>query len=707
MGREPFRKKLLAWYRKNARHDLPWRKTRDPYRIWVSESMLQQTQVATVIPYYRRFLRRFPSVKRLGRSPLKEVLEIWSGLGYYSRAKNLHAAAQEILGRYDGQIPNQVEDLLTLPGVGRYTAGAVASIAYDRPAPILDGNVTRVLVRYLGIREDPKLPAVQSQLWAVAEHLVKEKGTGTYLSPSPGEFNQALMELGALVCTPRRPNCPACPVSGNCLARRNGWQDRIPPPRPTPPRKKILYLCGILERDGSLLLARRPLSGLLPGLWEFPGGEKGPAESEPQGLIRLLQERLGIRVEPGKPRATLKQTLSHRELEIRAFDCRFDDAAVRPRWYLETGWVPRRNLGKMALTAGMRRLAQTLLCALFLAGCATVAVGPPIDPEELKSTELFYQVKARRHLYNQVIRVRTIGERLLTAVPEEKRLPDPDPQVGLLLDNLTQVSAQVFEIPGMEPDPDGPTERERKPWKHKKACLIVGVLPGSPASEAGIEPGDLLIQVEGRKTPTVRQAAELFSRLEPHDTAHLLLERRGAPFEQTLTVGAKDYPAIFHVSDDDSVNAYASPGLVVVSAGLLRFVQSDDELAVVMGHELAHLTQGHIGKAMAPNLLGGLLGSVVGSAAEIVFPGSGSKVGRVPAAGITAPFSKDFEREADRVGLEYTHRAGYQIEAGITFWDRFATELGQSLSPSYLNTHPTSPERLLRIKKTIEELKAE
>ncbi|MBI3317834.1 MAG: A/G-specific adenine glycosylase, partial [Candidatus Omnitrophica bacterium] len=196
---ERFRRQLLAWYLKNHRKDLPWRKTTDPYRIWVSEIMLQQTQVATVIPYYRRFLKRFPTLRSLAIAQATEVVEAWSGLGYYSRARNLHSAAQEVLWWHGGRLPREPEELLKLPGIGRYTAGAIASIAYDRPAPVLDGNVARVLSRTVGIRRKIQDPAVQKKLWATSSALVPPK--------SPGTFNQALMELGALVCTPKDPQC--------------------------------------------------------------------------------------------------------------------------------------------------------------------------------------------------------------------------------------------------------------------------------------------------------------------------------------------------------------------------------------------------------------------------------------------------------------------------------------------------------------------
>ena len=343
---------LLPWYRQNFRKNLPWRKNKDPYRIWISEIMLQQTQVSTVTAYYQQFLKEFPSVEALAKAPLTQVLDAWSGLGYYSRAKNLHQAAQVICRDHNGKIPNEVSQLLTLPGVGRYTAGAIASIAYDRPAPILDGNVIRVLCRYFGIRGDPRESAVQKKLWALSSQLVP--------IDSPGDFNQAMMELGALVCTPHSPRCLACPLEKSCVAYKRGWQEDLPKPRVATTKKKILYPCGIIERSGRFLLARRPLTGLLPGLWEFPGGEKKDGESLGECLTRSLSQRLGIRVGPTTHCPVIKQTLSHREIEIHPFECRWSGRKILPRWYLEIRWVPRNALRRMPLTAGMLRLAKTL-----------------------------------------------------------------------------------------------------------------------------------------------------------------------------------------------------------------------------------------------------------------------------------------------------------------------------------------------------------
>ncbi len=217
--RSALRRKLLAWYRAHRR-DLPWRRTRDPYAIWISETMLQQTRVETVIPYWERFLARFPDVETLATADTDDVIALWAGLGYYSRARNLHRAAQIVMEHHAGRLPGDVDALRELPGVGRYTAGALASIAFDKPAPIVDGNVARVLARVFAIDADVRSAAVQERLWSEAEQLAR--------GDDPGAMNQALMELGATVCTPRAPQCPACPWQPHCAARAQGRAELLP-----------------------------------------------------------------------------------------------------------------------------------------------------------------------------------------------------------------------------------------------------------------------------------------------------------------------------------------------------------------------------------------------------------------------------------------------------------------------------------------------
>jgi A/G-specific adenine glycosylase len=304
------RRALLAWYRRERR-DLPWRRTRDPWAIWVSETMLQQTRVETVIPYYERFLARFPSVEALASADADELMQHWAGLGYYSRARNLQAAAGQVVREHGGVVPDRVEALLELPGVGRYTAGALASIAYDRPAPVVDGNVARVLARLLDLSLDVASPAGQRRLWSEAEALVAGE--------APGELNQALMELGALVCTPRAPRCAQCPVRRRCRARAAGRAEARPVKAAKAPPREIEAVAALLVRGGRALAVRRPPRGLLGGLWELPGGELAPGETPACGLARLLRERVGLAAVAPTPIGVVTHGFTHRTLRLHVF----------------------------------------------------------------------------------------------------------------------------------------------------------------------------------------------------------------------------------------------------------------------------------------------------------------------------------------------------------------------------------------------------
>ena len=279
-------RKLLSWYARNKR-DLPWRRTKDPYRIWVSEVMLQQTQVDTVIPYYERWMKRFPTINALAKASLDEVLKVWEGLGYYARARNLHKAAKLIREEHKGKFPDSYEEIHRLPGIGDYTAGAISSIAFNLPTPVLDGNVTRVLCRLFAIRQDPKSPKTQEKLWRLAGSLLPKK--------NPGDFNQALMELGALVCLPELPRCLFCPLPSACEARKIGLELSLPVRTQKKPLPTVSVSVALLWKDGKLLIQRRPEQGLLGGLWEFPGGkiekEETPEEApkpHPKRRERIL-----------------------------------------------------------------------------------------------------------------------------------------------------------------------------------------------------------------------------------------------------------------------------------------------------------------------------------------------------------------------------------------------------------------------------------
>ncbi len=275
------RERLLARWRRGHR-DLPWRRTRDPYAILVSEVMLQQTRVETVVPYYERFLRLFPTARALARAPIPKVLAAWSGLGYYRRARMLREAARRIVAEPGGRFPVDPETIRSLPGVGPYTAAALLSIAFGKPFAVLDGNVERVLTRLLALRGDPR----RSTLEAAAAALVDPR--------APGDFNQALMELGALVCTPRRPACPTCPLRAHCRARALGIAERIPPPRSRPSRR-VEWTSAVVRRGDSILLVRRPDDGLLGGLWELPTAEAGGSSGRTM-LSRRLRRLLGAPV---------------------------------------------------------------------------------------------------------------------------------------------------------------------------------------------------------------------------------------------------------------------------------------------------------------------------------------------------------------------------------------------------------------------------
>ena len=283
-----------------VRRDLPWRRARDPYAIWVSEIMLQQTRVATVIPYWERWMARFPSVTALAEASLDDVLAAWAGLGYYSRARNLHAGAQVVRDRFGGQLPRAASELRAVPGVGAYTAGAIASIAYGERAPLVDGNVARVFARVFGMADDIKSTTGTKRLWALAGELMAALPRGA----APGDLNQGLMELGATLCSPTSPRCLICPLASRCVAAIDGRQDELPviakrKPAATLPLidRELLWL----EADGELVLARRAPDGLFGGLWELPPRE--------------LADRLDVAIDPA-PVAHHEQTLTHRRLRI-------------------------------------------------------------------------------------------------------------------------------------------------------------------------------------------------------------------------------------------------------------------------------------------------------------------------------------------------------------------------------------------------------
>ncbi|HSV98943.1 MAG TPA: A/G-specific adenine glycosylase [Sedimentisphaerales bacterium] len=342
---------LQTWYSATAR-DLPWRRTTDPYAIWLSEIMLQQTRVPTAIPYYERFLRRFPTVSRLARARLDTVLKMWEGLGYYSRARNLHKAAKEIVSRFQGRLPRTKDDLLTLPGVGRYTAGAISSIAFNERAPLVDGNIERVLCRVFRIHGSPKDAAIKGRIWSLAEELLPENEAGL--------FNQALMELGSEICSPRRPHCDKCPLAKSCEARIHKEQESLPTRSAKKPVPRHTIVVGVIYRAGRILIDKRKPEGLLGGLWEFPGGKVHPRESLQAALRREIREELDIEIEVGKEIATVEHTYSHFHVEIHAFECAHAQGDPRPLACAALKWVRPRDLSRYAFPAANKKIIEIL-----------------------------------------------------------------------------------------------------------------------------------------------------------------------------------------------------------------------------------------------------------------------------------------------------------------------------------------------------------
>ena len=314
--------------------------------------MLQQTQVNSVIPYFLRWMERFPDLPALAAASEQEVLALWEGLGYYSRARNLLKAARIIAANHGGALPTERQTLETLPGIGRYTAGAIASIAFGRDEPALDGNIRRVLARLFDVSLPARSPAGERRLWELAAES---------LPPGrAGDFNQALMDLGSAICTPRAPTCLLCPLSENCLARANGVQEQRPVTQPRAPVPHLTVAAGILERDGKILIAQRPAEGLLGGMWEFPGGTQEDGEDLPACLRRELREELGIGVEVAEPFGIYQHAYTHFKVTLHAFFCRLTEGEPQPLEATELRWVTVPELKNFPMGKIDRRIARNL-----------------------------------------------------------------------------------------------------------------------------------------------------------------------------------------------------------------------------------------------------------------------------------------------------------------------------------------------------------
>lgn len=363
-GIAEIRRRLLAWYDADHR-DLPWRRTRDPYRIWVSEVMLQQTRVETVVPYYERWIERFPTVEAVADVELDDVLTMWAGLGYYSRARNLHRAARILRERHDGMVPESLEELRALPGIGPYTAGAIASMAFGAPEPAVDGNVTRVLSRLL-------------DLPSPGERRLRDLAA-TLMDPDrPGDLNQAVMELGARVCTPVSPRCDVCPVSGACLALARDTVSDRPARKPRRARPRRRYGVAVVARpDGRVLLRRRPSRGLLGGMFEFPN-EQGPSPEEAaSAVLHALGLRTGADPTPTPLElGSLDHVFTHFQATYDIYLFRVDAPIIIEEGSGEVRWVDPGQIERLALPAAHQRMAALARDALDLRGTVRKEIEP-------------------------------------------------------------------------------------------------------------------------------------------------------------------------------------------------------------------------------------------------------------------------------------------------------------------------------------------
>ena len=339
--------KLLRWFKKNGR-DLPWRKTTNPYAIWVSEIMLQQTQVSTVIPYYQKFLKAFPTVRHLATTNLPNVLKVWEGLGYYTRARNLHRASQIVSHRFRGMIPPDLKDLLSLPGIGRSTAGAILSFAFHKDAPILDGNAKRVISRLFAVSDNRTAGKTDGRLWRISESLVP----AGYSYP----FNQGLMDLGSMLCTVKEPDCERCPLHKVCKARSLGKPESYPPKRIRKTIPHVESVAAVIKNDGKVLLRQRPPSGLLGALWEFPNWT---IKDKKGSRLRLrlrnhIKKDIEITANVKEFIGTFKQTFSHFKLTLHTYHCQSKNGKGKGKW------VAIKNLHLLPMSRIDRRIADVI-----------------------------------------------------------------------------------------------------------------------------------------------------------------------------------------------------------------------------------------------------------------------------------------------------------------------------------------------------------
>ena len=337
---------LLQWFAANAR-DLPWRRTRNPYAIWVSEIMLQQTQVKTVIPYWERWMRELPSIEALATARADKIHKLWEGLGYYTRVRNLQRAAQQIVSQHGGKFPEKFEDILALPGIGRYTAGAISSIAFNQPHPIVDGNVIRVITRVFGIATDPREKKTNAQLWALAEDLVQHAARSAHHASPCSHLNQSLMELGALVCTPRSPKCDVCPINKLCVAQKEGLQEQIPNLSKREAATARRFIAFVVERDGKYLVRQRPASVVNAHLWEFPNMEAMTATKGGREPFQSISS---------EPLCTIKHSITRYRITLEVWRAKL----VTPSKKIHGRWLKLEQLRKLAFSSAHKKVLARL-----------------------------------------------------------------------------------------------------------------------------------------------------------------------------------------------------------------------------------------------------------------------------------------------------------------------------------------------------------
>ncbi len=351
-----FSNALVSWYLE-IRRDLPWRRTTDPYHIWISEIMLSQTQVDTVIPYFDRFVLAFPTVHDLAAADQEDVLKLWEGLGYYSRARNLHKAAGIVSRELSGVVPSDYEALQTLPGLGPYTAAAVTSIAFGNPVPVVDGNVLRVFARFWGIDADIRLPKVRHTIFEHLKPIIQEA--------SPSDFNQAMMELGALICSPKKPSCDRCPLQPNCVAFLTHRIHELPFKSKSAQVPHHTIVVGVIWKDTQILVGKRQQTQMLGGLWEFPGGKCEPDETLEEALLREIKEETDLTVAIDSPICTVKHAYSHFKITLHAFHCRYISGEPIAKSAEELRWVALSDLSKLPFPKANKQVLDTLFSQQF------------------------------------------------------------------------------------------------------------------------------------------------------------------------------------------------------------------------------------------------------------------------------------------------------------------------------------------------------